>query len=260
MRGLLRLPITEPNRVAEARRQSVAVARGLGFDETESGKVALVVTEAATNLVKHAAHGGELLVRTLQCGRVSGIEVLALDKGPGIASVGEALRNGYSTAGSPGTGLGAIARLSTSFDIHSVSGVGTAVLAQLWSASLPRKLPPRGLEIGAVILPHPGEEVCGDSWAVDQRAGRSLLLLADGRLLCTYGHRREPFGIRACWSEDGGRTWRMDQEIVLRDDLPHEDLGYPTTIEYEPGRLFCIYYAADADDVRGIYGTYVELG
>jgi hypothetical protein len=105
----------------------------------------------------------------------------------------------------------------------------------------------------------------GESWSAIERTPMfghpgHLLVLADGRLLCTYGHRQEPFGIRACWSEDGGRTWRMEQEIVMRDDLPHGDLGYPTTIEYEPGRLFCIYYAADDEGVRGIYGTYVELG
>jgi anti-sigma regulatory factor (Ser/Thr protein kinase) len=172
--------ISEPSQVAEARRLSVAMARRLGFDATGLGKVALVVTEAATNLVKHTTDGGELLVRALQCGRVGGIEVLALDKGPGIANVGEALRDGYSTTGSPGTGLGAISRLSTSFDIHSVSGVGTAVLARLWSAPLPRDLSPRGPEIGAVNAPHPGEEACGDGWAVVQRAGRSLILVADG--------------------------------------------------------------------------------
>jgi hypothetical protein len=86
-----------------------------------------------------------------------------------------------------------------------------------------------------------------------------LLVLHDGRLLCTYGRREEPFGIRACLSEDGGETWRIEREIVIRDDLPNSDLGYPTTIEYEPGRLFCCYYGQESDSVTCVQGTYVDL-
>ena len=86
-----------------------------------------------------------------------------------------------------------------------------------------------------------------------------LLILRDSRLLCTYGRRIAPFGIRACLSEDGGRTWEIDQEIVIRDDLPNGDLGYPTTIEYVPGRLFSCYYGQETDGVTCIQGTYVTL-
>ncbi len=173
------LPVTEASQVGEARRLATRLAQGLGFDETEAGKVAIVVSEAARNLAVHAT-GGELLLRALECDGVGGIEVLALDRGPGIANVAQALRDGYSTAGSPGTGLGAIARLSALFDIHSVPEVGTALLARLWSRPLPRHLQPHPLDIGVVCLPKPGEEVCGDGWAVDQRPGRGLILVADG--------------------------------------------------------------------------------
>ncbi len=86
-----------------------------------------------------------------------------------------------------------------------------------------------------------------------------LLVLADGRLLCTYGRRRAPFGIRACLSEDRGRTWEIDREIILRDDMPNGDLGYPTTIEYQPGRLFCCYYGQESDGITCVQGTYLTL-
>jgi len=86
-----------------------------------------------------------------------------------------------------------------------------------------------------------------------------LLILKDGRLLCTYGRRTAPFGIRACLSEDGGRTWKIDQEIVIRYDLPNSDLGYPTTIEYAPGQLCSCYYGQDLDGVTCIQGTHVTL-
>ena len=104
----------------------------------------------------------------------------------------------------------------------------------------------------------------GQTWSAPQQTEifghpGHLLVLEDGRLLCTYGRRQAPFGIRACLSEDGGRTWALDREIVVRDDLPNGDLGYPTTIEYEPGRLFVCYYGQEPDEVTCVQGTYVTL-
>ena len=104
----------------------------------------------------------------------------------------------------------------------------------------------------------------GHNWSVPEATpmfGRPghLLVLQDGRLLCTYGRRVAPFGIRACLSEDGGRTWKIDQEIVIRGDLPNRDLGYPTTIEYAPGRLFTCYWGQEPDGVTCIQGTYTTL-
>jgi hypothetical protein len=86
-----------------------------------------------------------------------------------------------------------------------------------------------------------------------------LLMLSDGRLLCTYGRRVPPYGVRACLSEDGGRTWRADDEIVIRSDLSTNDVGYATTIEYEPGSLFTAYYGGTSDGVTGVEGTYFDL-
>jgi anti-sigma regulatory factor (Ser/Thr protein kinase) len=102
--------VTEASQVAEVRRQVVALASKLGFSETEVGKAAIVATEAATNLAKHAVQG-EVVIRLLEDQDRSGIEILALDKGPGMVNVAQSLRDGYSTAGSPGTGMGAMSRL-----------------------------------------------------------------------------------------------------------------------------------------------------
>jgi anti-sigma regulatory factor (Ser/Thr protein kinase) len=206
------LNITESSQVAESRRLALELGRNLGFQGPELSKAALVVTELATNLIKHA-NGGEMLLCSRQGERGLGMEVLALDKGPGMARVGECLRDGYSTAGSPGTGLGAITRHSDLFDIYSKPGAGTAVLARLWSGgtwgrsgngrerepmaqgqqdSTALTLPftpgarlrshPSGvaLEIGSVCVPKPGEEVCGDAWAAEQHGRRTLILVADG--------------------------------------------------------------------------------
>jgi anti-sigma regulatory factor (Ser/Thr protein kinase) len=174
----LALPVTEISQVASARRAATALAGRLAFDESGTGKIALIVTEAATNLAKHAT-GGEILLYALQSGQIGGIQMLALDRGPGIANAAQALRDGYSTTGSPGTGLGAIERLASFFDVHSVPGAGTALLARLWSKPLSATLPPR-LEVGALSLPKLGEDVCGDRWAVAWFPERILILVADG--------------------------------------------------------------------------------
>src|SRR5262245_44221416 len=132
----LHLNIREASAVAEARREVAALARSAGFDESGVGKVAIVVTEVATNLVKHTPQG-QLLARAFDRNGVTAVELLALDRGPGIANVSESLRDGYSTAGSPGTGLGAITRLSDEFDIYSTPGKGVALVARLLSRRPP---------------------------------------------------------------------------------------------------------------------------
>lgn len=86
-----------------------------------------------------------------------------------------------------------------------------------------------------------------------------LLRLSDGRVLCSYGNRREPFEIKACLSEDGGSSWLMDREIKIRENLPSRNLGYPTTVELEPGRLFTIYYGEDSLGVTCIQGTTFQV-
>jgi hypothetical protein len=71
-----------------------------------------------------------------------------------------------------------------------------------------------------------------------------LALLADGRALCTYGYRRVPYGERACLSDDGV-TWSLQNEVILRDDAPNGDLGYPASIELEQGVILTVYYQSN---------------
>jgi serine phosphatase RsbU (regulator of sigma subunit) len=90
------------------------------------------------------------------------------------------LRDGFSTVGTLGNGLGAISRLSAFFDIYSVPDEGTALLSQLWASPLPTQHTSEQLELGVVCLPINSEEVSGDAWASYQSVDRSLLLVADG--------------------------------------------------------------------------------
>lgn len=82
-----------------------------------------------------------------------------------------------------------------------------------------------------------------------------VMSLADGRLLCTYGYRRPPFGVRACLSEDNGRTWDIGHEIILRDDGTSRDVGYPTSVQLPDGTILTAYYIHGEDRVRHIAVT-----
>ena len=172
------VPVVDTSQPGEARRAATAMAKQLGFDEATLGRVAVVATEAATNIVKHG-QGGEVLLRPLQDDGECGIELLALDKGPGIVNLAESRLDGVSRSGTAGTGLGAIARMADVHDIYSPSGHGTVLLARIWQTrrSMPRRSP---LAVGGVSVPRTGETVCGDSWAMTPDASGACLLVADG--------------------------------------------------------------------------------
>jgi anti-sigma regulatory factor (Ser/Thr protein kinase) len=167
--------ISEPSEVGAARRAALALAVSRGFDETQAGKVGLCVTEAATNIVKHAGTG-KIVLRALECGGVAGLEVIALDKGPGIPNLQASLRDGVSTAGSPGTGLGAMTRLADHFECYAPAGKGTVLRLEVWAMPVATST----LELGAICLPKTGETVSGDSWTVVTSKGRHGILVADG--------------------------------------------------------------------------------
>ena len=131
------LPVHDSSQVGTARRAAITEAERLGAADSETGKVALVVTELATNLARHAG-GGELLLRSLRAPGTA-LEIVALDRGPGMANVERALRDGYSTGGSNGVGLGAVQRIADRCEIFSVPDAGTAVLVGSGSPARPRR-------------------------------------------------------------------------------------------------------------------------
>ena len=69
-----------------------------------------------------------------------------------------------------------------------------------------------------------------------------VLVLDNGHVLCTYGRREPPFGIRACFSKDEGRTWNVEDEVVLRADGGGWDLGYPSSVQLSDGTILTVYY------------------
>lgn len=197
------------DQVGEARRAATIVAREQSFRTEDEGRVALVVTEAATNLVKHG-RGGHILIRPLKDGERRGVRVMAIDQGPGIPNLPRSLRDGFSSSGSPGTGLGAISRQSDLFDVWSQRDQGTALLAHLWTREIGRRDGEEDQSLGGVCVPMKGEVACGDDWSAIDVNGTRTMLVTDG-----LGHGPLAEAASAKAREIFGRTaHREPAEIV----------------------------------------------
>jgi anti-sigma regulatory factor (Ser/Thr protein kinase) len=170
-------PIVHASDIAAARRAGQKLAIELGFNETRAGQLALIVTEAGTNLLKHAGEG-MLYLNVAQSEGVPGVDVLAVDSGPGIADLDACLRDGMSTAGTAGTGLGALRRLSNEFDVYSTPGNGALFFMRLWRDEAGPGL--CRVEVGALTVPLAGEDECGDGWGVACDSSGATLLAVDG--------------------------------------------------------------------------------
>src|SRR5437868_873426 len=118
-------PIHETSAVGVARRAASEWANNRGWSEAMAGRVALVVTELGRNLALHTTNGGTLLLRGLSNDGNVGLEIMSLDSGPGMANFSDCLRDGFSSIGTAGIGLGAVHRASTTFAVHSQTGIGT---------------------------------------------------------------------------------------------------------------------------------------
>jgi anti-sigma regulatory factor (Ser/Thr protein kinase) len=178
MMTMIRIPVADSSAVAEARRRAGEFARSRGFPETDEGRVKLVATELATNVMKHG-RGGDILIGDFD-EPGEGVEILGLDSGPGIARLEEALIDGYSSAGTAGAGLGAITRQSEFAEVASWPGLGTVVLARFEPRKAGNPRSAGRARWGAVNIPKPGEEVCGDAWSIADSPEGLTLLVADG--------------------------------------------------------------------------------
>ncbi len=170
-------PIPTTSHASEPRRVAADRARELGFDEARAGTVALVASELATNLALHASDG-EMLISELS-GVEPAVELLAIDRGPGMSDVGRAMEDGYSTSGTLGHGLGSVARQSDDFEVFSRQPGGTVAMARI-SRRTGTGTPRPAFKFAGVSVAHRGEQVCGDDWAANWRNTQGELLVADG--------------------------------------------------------------------------------
>ncbi|WP_077002892.1 ATP-binding SpoIIE family protein phosphatase [Variovorax sp. KK3] len=210
--------IEDASCVGEARRHVARLCSERDWPEVDAARAAIVATELGTNLAKHAQKG-QLLVAARD--PFGDIEILSVDGGPGIADLPRAMRDGVSTRSTPGSGLGAIARQSDFFDIHSAPDQGTTCVARIAPASRAPAAPTaRGgaaYAFGAVCVPVRGETVCGDGWCVAFDGERAAALLADG-----LGHGPDA----AVASQEAVRCFAERPFADARESLPpmHEAL------------------------------------
>ncbi|HEY3928098.1 MAG TPA: ATP-binding SpoIIE family protein phosphatase [Candidatus Koribacter sp.] len=175
----LPIPVQEESQPGSARREAARVAALQGMSQGDVGRVSIVVTEAANNVVKHG-HGGEILIRGCHDDGASCVDILALDKGKGMSDLEACMRDGYSTSGTPGTGLGAMRRLSDALEVYSQPEAGTAIYSRIDSGKPEHLHRQSRVECGALSVPVAGETRCGDSWAVHHTETHSVFLVVDG--------------------------------------------------------------------------------
>ena len=169
--------IGELSEISSARRAGSELSRKIGFDSVRSGELAIIITEACTNISKHAKSGC-IFLRPISSGENLGIEIIAMDSGPGMLNVETNFEDGNSSTGTSGTGLGAIKRLAHFIDIYTELGKGTVLLMVLWAN--PESVQTNYWQIGSICIPIPSEEVCGDSWTATPSSTGLSLLIADG--------------------------------------------------------------------------------
>jgi anti-sigma regulatory factor (Ser/Thr protein kinase) len=173
-----RFPIDDPSRAAEVRRAARKIAEREGLAEDACANAEIVAAEIASNLVKHAKLGEVHIsgLSTLSASSKAGIEILSIDKGPGMSSMRQCIQDGFSSAGTAGTGLGAIVRLSDEFDAHSMPDKGTVLVSRIWAA----KPEPGTPSVGTISVPIRGEDISGDNWAIHLEPKLISLIVADG--------------------------------------------------------------------------------
>lgn len=168
--------LDDSSAVGVVRRRAAGLAAAAGLDESRAGDAALIATELATNVLKHASRGGALLGPASD-GERRGIVIATWDRGPGM-NLDACLRDGMSTAGTRGAGLGAVARIATRFDGYSRPGAGSALIATVFEAG---PAPPTGrFAVGGILVPYPGLQVCGDAWDAHDDGDRVTVIACDG--------------------------------------------------------------------------------
>ncbi|MCZ4119932.1 ATP-binding SpoIIE family protein phosphatase [Streptomyces sp. H39-S7] len=162
-----------------ARGAAASLARRIGLNDQRVAEVSLAVSEAATNLRRHAVDGA-ILLRVLRTASSAAVEFVSVDSGPGMADVTASMSDGTSTAGTLGIGLGALARLADSFDIHSLPGRGTVMIARFWPRDAATRaggtggIPAGEPVVAGLTRPISGEESCGDAWCARIDTGAAI--------------------------------------------------------------------------------------
>jgi anti-sigma regulatory factor (Ser/Thr protein kinase) len=179
------LPVEDPSHVYAAVAMADAAVTHAGLAPADRAGFALIATELATNLARHARKG-RLVATATDPGPAAWVQLAAVDHGPGIPNVEAAMADGYSTANSLGGGLGACRRAAPVFDLWTstagarlaTSGAGTAIVARSGPGAVFN--PASHVRIGGILAARPGEQESGDAWGVTWDDGTITLVIMDG--------------------------------------------------------------------------------
>lgn len=166
----VRLQLADAGMVLVAQEKARQVGRAAGLSTEDAESAAVIAAELASNAQRHA-QGGQLLLQPVA--GACALDLVALDRGPGLADLASCFRDGFTTAGSLGAGLGAVQRRASSVGGCSEPGRGTVVWARVGPGCPPAA-------VGAFGSPARGERVNGDAWAWTATRSGLFLVLADG--------------------------------------------------------------------------------
>ena len=171
--------IDDHSGIAEARRAAATLGHTMGLTPQLVAQASLVISELSTNILKYADRG-ELWLSTLCAnGAAYGLDILALDRGPGIPNLDAAVKDGFSTGGSLGIGLGTMRRAAAVFDVYSAPGGGTATLVRLLEKGVAAPADDC-FTLGSRMTPIRTEIVSGDSWACRRFDQSMAVTVVDG--------------------------------------------------------------------------------
>ncbi|MEH6491396.1 ATP-binding protein [Halopseudomonas sp.] len=165
------IAIEDESQVGQARRRAKQLAELAGFKPADAGRAALVATELTSNILKHAG-SGELQVRLLSVQGGNCVELIAIDRGPGF-DAHRCLRDGFSTGGTKGEGLGSVSRQSQMLDIFADER-GAVVVARLLPTGV------KDLRVGVQLHAMQNHLACGDAWHLCISGSRLSALVIDG--------------------------------------------------------------------------------
>ena len=149
--------------VLRARKAGRDLASASGFNDVKTTEIEIAISELGLNIVKHKAVRGEIVLTLVQDeGSLTGFEIIARDRGPGMSDPVGAMRDGESSTGTLGIGLSGVKRLMDEFTMNSELGRGTVVKVRKWLDSGV----PLNARFSVLSRPKSGETLSGDAYFI----------------------------------------------------------------------------------------------
>lgn len=188
-----------------------------GFQHQLLGEVDLIIAELLSNAIKYAGAKCTFLIKQIRMHDTPGLEIIYLDKGPGMNDPTQMLKAGISTANTLGHGLGVAFNSSDYFDMYTRPQKGTAILSRKFLRPIAGLHNREEIDVGGIGVAMAGESYCGDSYAAIINGKKLSLIMSDG---LGHGHKAHLASSEAISSFQ--RT--QGTEIVSQLREMHQDL------------------------------------